>query len=179
MSAQAMVNAGPWRQRWLRWRFHLCVLVLLVPVFFFTSSMNEERLDSGLRGLGMRELPEQSVGPWRVRLAEKTLMAPTADGEAGHTKPFVAAFCQVCIPEIRAAYLRIGKPRNVRSAGALFYGSLYRSDVQLVIPPTLRSADRIWLTVEGWDGSVHQTSWPIETASPTLYTWLKQQGKIE
>ena len=175
----AWIDSSPWRCGGLRWRFHLCLLILLVPVFFFSASLHEQQLDSGQQGLGMRELPAKAVGPWSVRLAEKTLMAPTADGAAGHVKPFVAAFCQDCVPQIRAAYLRIGKPRNLRAAGALFYGSLYRTEAYLVVPPTLKQANQIWLTVEGWDGSVHQVSWPLAEASPVLLDWLKQQGRIE
>lgn len=179
MSAPLDYAQPGWHGRWLRWRFHFSALVLLIPVFYLSTIQQNEALNRGTAGLGMRELPARQVGPWTVRLAEKTLDAPVADGEAGHTKPFVAAFCKACIPQIRAAYLRIGKPRNLRAAGALFYGSLFRTEAYLVLPKQIRTTDTVWLTVEGWDGSVHQTSWPLGEVSPAIMEWLKQQGKTQ
>ena len=42
-------------------------------------------------------------------------------------------------------------------------------------PRTAPDAD-LWITAEGWDGSVHQAPWPIATASPATVEWLKKQG---
>ncbi|RML47973.1 hypothetical protein APX70_200464 [Pseudomonas syringae pv. maculicola] len=34
----------------------------------------------------------------------------------------------------------------------------------------------LWITMEGWDGTVYQTSIPLQQASPTTVAWLKKQG---
>jgi hypothetical protein len=34
----------------------------------------------------------------------------------------------------------------------------------------------LWITLEGWDGSMHQASIPLNQASPATVAWLKTQG---
>ena len=60
-------------------------------------------------------------------MAEFKLIEPEAEGRAGYTKSFVMALCPACVDQVKAAYLRVGKPRNVRTAGALFSGTLIDS----------------------------------------------------
>jgi hypothetical protein len=46
----------------------------------------------------------------------------------------------------------------------------------VAVPPRARADDQLWLTVEAWDGSVHQASLPLAEASPSLVAWLDRQG---
>ena len=34
----------------------------------------------------------------------------------------------------------------------------------------------LWITMEGWDGAMHQASIPLSQASPATLAWLNQQG---
>ncbi|MEN0106654.1 MAG: thiamine pyrophosphate-binding protein, partial [Pseudomonas sp.] len=63
----------------------------------------------------------------------------------------------------------------LRTAGALLSGSPYRLMAEVVVPADTTPASELWLTVEGWDGSVHQTAIPLSQASPSLITWLERQ----
>jgi hypothetical protein len=91
-------------------------------------------------------------------------------------KSFNAALCKACANEVKATYLRIGKPRSLRTAGAIFFGTPYRAGTSVPIPKHASTDDGLWITMEGWDGSMHQASIPLSQASPATAVWLAQQG---
>jgi hypothetical protein len=80
-----------------------------------------------------------------------------------------------CVDQVKAAYLRVGKPRNIRTAGALFSGTPYRQTAEMRIPDRTTADDVLWLTLEGWDGALHQATIPIRTASPVTAAWLARR----
>lgn len=159
---------------WKRYRFHLSALLILIPVGFSPSFLASVALSSGDVGLGSRIISSQHVGPWQVTLAEWRLGGPVSMGEAGYIKTFTMGVCETCASEIRAAYLRLGKPRSLRTAGALFYGTAYRQFSDVNIPLSGRAANELWLTLEGWDGSVYQAQWPLESASPDTLSFIQK-----
>ena len=117
MSKAAVAQpVSPLRQFWLRWRFHLNVLLILIPLGFMPRYFADMALFSGSSGLGEREIGEVQVGPWSLKLAEWRIEPPHDEGPAGFMKDFNAALCQACIPQVKATYLRIGKPRSLRAA---------------------------------------------------------------
>lgn len=162
---------------WQRWRFHLSALVLIVPIVFGPVWFHENAFFDGKKGLGQREIGEIAVGPWSVRLAEFKLVAPDAEGRAGHAKEFALALCPACVDQVKAAYLRVGKPRNLRTAGALFSGTPYRQTAEMRVPERTTADDELWLTLEGWDGTLHQATIPIRKASPVMAAWLEKRGR--
>ena len=84
--------------------------------------------------------------------------------------------CQACIEPVKATYLRIGKPRSLRAAGVIFFGTPYRMGAQLPVPEKTKTDAELWITMEGWDGSMHQGSIPLSQASPATSAWLNKQG---
>jgi hypothetical protein len=162
--------------RWKRWRFHLSALLLILPIAFMPQYFHRVALFSGDLGLGQRVIGEQTVGPWSVRLAEFEERPPELDGGAGYMKTFSLALCDGCESSIRAMYLRVGKPRSLRTAGAIFFGSPYRQTASVPIPDGTTPDAMLWLTAEGWDGSVHHASIPLATASPITAGWLRKRG---
>lgn len=161
---------------WYKWRFHINILLVLIPLGFMPKYFNDIALFRGVSGLGEREVGEVQVGPWSLRMAEFRNEAPRLEGPAGYMKSFNAALCKECIGQVKATYLRIGKPRSLRAAGALFFGSPYRMGAGLPIPTNTKPDAQLWITMEGWDGSVHQASIPLTQASPATLAWLQQQG---
>ena len=95
---------------------------------------------------------------------------------AGHFKLFNAALCTTCTDGAKAVYLRIGKPRSLRTAGTIFFGPPYRMITSLPIPPRTQPDAELWISIEGWDGSLHQASIPLAQASPATVAWLNRQG---
>ena len=167
---------SPLRRGWLRWRFHLNILLLLVPLGFMPKYFADASLFRGDSGLGEHDIGTVEVGPWSLQLAELRDEAPRSDGPAGYMKSFNAALCEACAQPVKAAYLRIGKPRSLRAAGVIFFGTPYRLGAEVPIPERTPENAELWITLEGWDGSVHQASIPLSQASPATVAWLKQRG---
>jgi hypothetical protein len=163
---------------WRRLRFHLSALMVLVPIVLAPAFFHEDAFFNGRKGLGERDIGEVQVGPWSVRLAEFKLVEPEAEGRAGYTKTFALGLCSACVDQVKAAYLRVGKPRNIRTAGALFSGTPYRQIAEVRIPEKAGADDVLWLTLEGWDGALHQTTIPIRQASPMTVAWLEKKGRL-
>ncbi len=176
MSQARALPASPLKQFWLKWRFHLNILLLLIPLGFMPKYFADARMFRGENGLGVHQISGIQVGRWSLDLAELRNEAPRANGPAGHFKTFNAALCKTCDDGVKAIYLRIGKPRSLRAAGAIFFGTPYRMSTSLPIPPRTRPDADIWITIEGWDGSVHQASVPLAKASPATLAWLNTQG---
>ena len=166
---------SPLRAFWHKWRFHINVLLLLVPLGFMPKYFADAALFRGDSGLGEREVGEVQVGPWSLTLAELRNEAPRPD-PAGPMKSFNAALCKECVKQVKATYLRIGKPRSLRAAGVIFFGTPYRMGAALPVPERTSPDAELWITMEGWDGSMQQASIPLSQASPATVAWLTKQG---
>lgn len=176
MSHAPAVPASPLKQWWLKWRFHLNILLILVPLGFMPKYFNDAKLFRGDAGLGANVITGIQAGPYTLDLAELRDEAPRPDGPAGDFKSFNAALCKACVNDVKAVYLRIGKPRSLRAAGTIFFGAPYRMGTNLPIPSRTKPDAQIWITLEGWDGSMHQASVPLAKASPATVAWLEKQG---
>lgn len=176
MSKAATLPSSALGRLWQRWRFHLNILLVLIPLAFMPRYFQEVALFRGDSGLGQREIGEVQVGPWSLRLAELFEEGPRLEGTAGYIKHFNAALCTACIDQVKATYLRIGKPRSLRAAGVIFFGSPYRMEAGVPIPVRTQADAELWITMEGWDGSMHQASVPLAQASPATLSWLERQG---
>lgn len=162
---------------WLRWRYHASALVLLLPLVALPGYLKTVSIRTGQAGLGEREVAPLAVGPWKVRLAEWKAAPPQRDGEAGYMKPFILALTREDQARIKAVYLRVGKPRSLRTAGALASGSPYRLWANLPVPDTTTGDAMLWITVETWDGSVHQAALPLAEASPKTAAFMAEQNR--
>ena len=77
MSKATTVQApSPLLAFWLKWRFHINILLLLVPLGFMPKYFADAALFRGDAGLGEREIGEVLVGPWSITLAELRNEAP-------------------------------------------------------------------------------------------------------
>ncbi|MDF0729686.1 thiamine pyrophosphate-binding protein [Pseudomonas entomophila] len=176
MSQAKPLPQGGFKQWWLKWRFHLNALLILIPLGFMPKYFADASLFRGDSGLGANPVTAIQIDRWTLDLAELRDEAPRADGPAGHFKQFNAALCRTCTEGVKAIYLRIGKPRNLRTAGSILFGPPYRMSTSLPIPPRTRPDAELWITLEGWDGSMHQASVPLAKASPATAAWLEKQG---
>lgn len=176
MSRVQALPATGFRGWWLKWRFHLNILLILIPLAFMPKYFADMRLFRGDDGLGQHIQADIPVGRWSVSLAEMLDQPPVQDGPAGYFKVFNLALCATCDEGVKAIYLRIGKPRSLRAAGSILFGSQYRMATSLPIPPRTRPDAQIWITIEGWDGKLYQASVPLADASPATAAWLAKQG---
>ena len=159
---------------WKRWHFHLSALLLILPLAYLPSYLHEHQ-PAEMFGLGKREVGDFQVGPWSVNMGEWRVEAPHFhDGE--YEKEFTLALCRECIPQVKAAYLRLGQPRgDIRTSGGLFAGSPYRLFTSLRVPENLNPDADLWLTLEGWDGSVHRQAISLADASPATLKWAQER----
>lgn len=159
---------------WQDWRFHLSALLIALPILAFPSFYHDARLGTGEAGLGAHAPLPVQVGPFELQLVEFDAWPPLDAGVAGMRKFFRLAQCQGCDDRIRAVHLRLGKPRSLRAAGAMFSGPASRQGADIAIPPSARPDDALWLTVEEWDGTVHQGSVALADAAPATADWLRK-----
>ncbi|HEY0291724.1 MAG TPA: thiamine pyrophosphate-binding protein [Hansschlegelia sp.] len=173
MSATA--ERAPVSRWWLKWRFHLGALMVVVPLACLPNYLASVALHSGESGLGSREIGERTAGPWTVRLAEHELSPPGPHQTPQTVKTFELALTGAAVNEVRSAYIAIGRPPE-SAPGLLFKGSPYRMAADLPVPDGTAPDAELWLTLEGWNGSVHQTSLPFSEASPVSAEWLKARA---
>ncbi|ENO87168.1 PepSY-associated TM helix domain-containing protein [Thauera linaloolentis] len=161
---------------WKRWRFHLSALLLILPVAWLPHYLAQEK-PAAKTGLGQRVAAEFEVGPWSVTLGEWRVEPPKHHDDE-YDKVFTLAVCQACIPQVKAAYLRVGRPRgDVRTSGELFSGSPYRRFANVQIPADVRPDADLWLTLEGWDGTRHRAAIPLVLASPATAQWADERSR--
>lgn len=88
------------RAVWLKWRFHINILLLLVPLGFMPKYFADAALFRGDTGIGERVVGDVQVGPWSLTLAEFRNEGPSPD-PAGPMKFFNAALCDTCAAQVR------------------------------------------------------------------------------
>ncbi|MFA5632178.1 MAG: PepSY-associated TM helix domain-containing protein [Porticoccaceae bacterium] len=161
---------------WSRWRFHLSVLLFLVPLAFLPRYLHQnsaERIANVEMGEG--QVWDYRIGPWSVRLAEWETQPPELH-EGLYEKTFALALCDACVSQVKASYMRVGKPRsNIKTSGALFSGSAYRQLATLTVPEALSANAKLWLTLEGWDGTVHRGVVSLADVSPVTAEWARRE----
>lgn len=92
---------SPLRAFWLKWRFHINILLILVPLGFMPRYFSEAALFRGDTGIGERVTSDVQVAPWSLTLAEFRNEGPRPD-PAGPMKFFNAALCATCTEQVKA-----------------------------------------------------------------------------
>lgn len=115
------------------------------------------------------------AGPWRFTIAENDRRAPRILLGDFPTKSYQIRFCDSCDDQIRAAYLKVNKPRSLRGAGIVFGADRWNRLVEIQLPNSTSPDSEIWLTVEGKDGSLHHASFSIRQISPATADWLQDR----
>jgi len=139
----------------------LSALLLLLPLTALPGYLDT----AAGRMPDARALPERAIGPWRVVLAEVRPGPARPAAEGRLDKDYAVRFRDGDAERIRAAYLTVDDAETER---AILHGPPTRLIAHLRFPrPAPGTEARLWLTVEGWDGSRHRISWPLaETLSP-------------
>lgn len=144
-------------------------ILLIVPVAVFAYFLADTPTKPVLRDDAIKG----SIGPWSYTIAEENKNPPTIVAADNALKSFELRFCDSCDSDIRAAYLRVRKPRSLRTAGTVFSGARWTRWVEIHIPPSSKPEDQIWLTVEAKDGSVHHAALDIERLSPQTARFME------
>ena len=83
-----------------------------------------------------------------------------------YVKDFYLSFNQGDISRIRQAYVNIGPaalPLAQLQQGeeGILHGSRHGQHVHAIAPKTLSSKDKVWLTLQTWQGEVYIASWDL------------------
>ncbi|QUN05234.1 hypothetical protein KDN34_13655 [Shewanella yunxiaonensis] len=141
---------------WNRNKFKISGLLLILPAYFFYESLHPTFPDA---------LPVQTVGEFTLAPMPLDLNAPYRhDGE--YIKDFMVLFQKGDITDIRQAFMNIGP--NALSVAQLhdgdlgiLHGSRYGQHVHALTNGSISSGDRLWLTIEDWQGEIRTVSWPV------------------
>jgi hypothetical protein len=149
------------RQGWRTYRFHLNVLLILIPLAFIPTYFSDfaKRQDS--------RLDEHTLGEIDVGLCSVMLMrqgTPNArSGAVEQAIRFTAALSDRCRNDVKATYLHVGKSTDPRTTVEIFSGTPNRMTAEVTLP---REAGReLWITMIGWDATVHQARVAMDQAS--------------
>jgi hypothetical protein len=157
---------------WFRGKYYLSGLVLILPIMAFPAYFQRV----GTPPLGAHILPEREVGPFKVTLAEFMAGPPYLAPKNHLVKDYSLRVAEGYPDRIRSIYIRVGEPPNIRNLGDFMHGNPYRlhGHVRFMEPP--RADEKIWLTIEEWDGTMHQTSWLLSEAM-TKVKFENPEGK--
>lgn len=145
------------RTRWPRARFWLNAFVLVAPGWFLYASLTPTFPPAW---------PTQAAGPFEV--------TPTPHDDAGpyphdgaHVKDFSFRFCDGCVARIRMAYANAGpEPVAVLDGeDGVVHGHGALQEAHVPYPQRPGPEDRLWLTVQEWNGTLHRVAWPLPGVS--------------
>ncbi|ANH03412.1 hypothetical protein [Shinella sp. HZN7] len=161
------------RYLWDRVKFHACIALLALPALFLPDYLS--RKDAPLPFVPVKGV-ELVAGPFALTLGESNAARPQAI-IGGWMKSYDLQPCAGCIDRIKGVYLRVGKPRNIRAAGALFGGNPFKLTASVQMPPSTSQDSVLWLTIETWAGEIHQAYVPLSTLSPATADFFGQQTR--
>jgi hypothetical protein len=156
------------RRRW-------AVLALLVAVpLVYLVGLNATPVKPLLRD----DAIAGEVGPWSFRLAESDQRSPEVVAMGIPMKSYHLRFCAECDEQIRAAYMKVNKPRSLRAPGIVLQGARWDRSVLIQLPANTTADSELWLTVVGKNGETHQTAVRMGDVSPGVVAWFAaREGK--
>ena len=137
-------------------RYWLNALLLILPVVFIYQSFNPEFPAS---------LPETQAGDFTL-----TAMPYDEDKPYQHdglyVKDFLVMFQEGGVDQIRQGFLNIGdKPLPIEEAQqhelGILHGTRHGQHVHGLAQERITAGQKIWVTLQTWDGEIHQGSWEI------------------
>lgn len=142
-------------KRWQRNKFHLSALMMLVPLPFLPGYFSEKPI------FAPPEIHRTvTAGPFPVTLVTFD-QAPHRGQKGDRVKDYSIRLQPADVDRVRGVFLRVGKPRSLRTAGALGFGNPYEREAEVSVPDEPTGTEELWLTVEDWNGTVHQASLPL------------------
>jgi uncharacterized iron-regulated membrane protein len=140
--------------KYLNWAF-IIVMCIGISIGFKIQS-------EGTSGSGY-QYTKQTIGQWTISLnATLGLLEKDLDPiQPGRTTTLNAYIHSGNHEAIKFMYVKIKKPRTFRAPGSVIHGSIGNQGAQLLIPKKLKEDEKLWLTIEDWDGNFYQTNWPL------------------
>ena len=144
--------ATPWR----RAKYLLSALILTLPPWYYYQSQNPVFPDAlaskSVNGFDFTPMPYDENPPYHH------------DGK--YVKDFLVMVNKGDVSDIRQAYLNIGKsalPLDVlqKEELGILHGTRHGQHVHALAKADIRDSDKLWLTVQTWDGDTFQVDWQL------------------
>jgi hypothetical protein len=148
--------ANPKNSLWQGYKYKVSGLLLILPIFFLYQSLFPKFPDAW---------EAKKIGSFEIVPMPYNLDPPYLH-DGVYTKDFFFTFKQGDIKNIRQAYVNIGKhalPLRQLAAGnaGILHGSQHGQEAHAISPAVLIFEDKMWLTIENWQGKLLITSWPL------------------
>ncbi len=139
-----------------RYKYKLNSLILILPFYFLYQALFPIFPDAW---------HTKEINSFKITPMPYNLDAPYFH-DGSYVKDFILTFKQGNIKYIRQAYVNIGKeaiPFVKLQAGeqGILHGSQHGQEVHAIAPRTIKSTDKLWLTIEDWQGEKTVASWDI------------------
>ena len=141
---------------WQRHKYQLNGLVLVLPIWFLYQSLTPAFPPAW---------PAQQVGEFEIAPMPLNLEPPYAHHDE-YVKDFYLTFSQGEISRIRQAYVNIGPAalplaQLEQSEEGILHGSRHGQHVHAIAPKSLSANDKVWLTLQTWQGETLVSSWHL------------------
>lgn len=144
---------------WQRYRYYLSGIVLLFPLWYFYQALHPQF---------PAPWPSQQLGPFTITPMPLNLKPPYIHHDQ-YLKDFYLAFQQGDVAQIRQGYVNLGPEalplgQLQQAADGILHGSRHGQHVHAIAPATLDEGDKLWLTIETWEGEILIASWDLPVA---------------
>lgn len=141
---------------WRKYRYQLSGAVLVLPFWFLYQSMTPEFPPAW---------PVQQVGDFEITPMPLDLKEPYVHHDA-YVKDFMLMFNKGKISDIRQGYVNIGPtpvPLEIlqQAEDGILHGNRHGQHVHAIAPATFSATDKMWLTIETWQGEQLTASWEL------------------
>ncbi|MBU2114509.1 MAG: hypothetical protein KKE94_12165 [Gammaproteobacteria bacterium] len=141
---------------WQRQKYKLSGLVLLLPLWFLYQSLTPEFPPAW---------PAQQLGEFEIAPMPLNLEPPYAHHDK-YVKDFYLTFSQGEISSIRQGYVNIGTAalplaQLQQGEDGILHGSRHGQHVHAIAPAAFSAGDKVWLTLQTWQGELLTTSWDL------------------
>ncbi|GGO71414.1 hypothetical protein [Bowmanella pacifica] len=141
---------------WQRNKFKLSGLLLILPFWY---------LYQGMYPVFPPALESQQLGPFVVAPMPFDHNPPYAHHDE-YVKDFLLTFSKGDVAQVRQAYLNIGHAplaMDVLQQGesGILHGSRHGQHVHGIAKASFNPSDKIWLTIEDWQGQRYQAVWSL------------------
>lgn len=143
---------------WNRYKFKVNAFLIVLPCYFLYQSLFPQFPNSW---------DTKKIGEFEVTATPYNLEGPYLH-HGTYTKDFMLTFSEGNIDNIRQAYLNIGKEAlpltslQIDDKGIL-HGSKHGQEVHAISDSILKPEDKVWLTIEDWQGKIIVTNWELPT----------------
>lgn len=142
---------------WTRIKYKLSALVLVLAAYFTYQAFQFPEFPPAWEA--------RTVGPVTIKLQPMNDEPPYTHHD-DHVKDFMAFVPEGSVGDIRQAYLNIApqaKPLAELQSDdvGIMHGSELLQHAHAIAPDRFAADDKVWLTVQTWQGKIHTTSWKL------------------